>query len=755
MSNSFLSQLREKIHIKDLNIKILLIEDDVTDAKLISKLLSDAGRSRIDIINAGTLTGGMVYLRKEPFDLVLLDLKLPDNEGVEGVEKIKNEFSMMPIVVLTGQHYEELATEAIRMGAQDYLRKDDISAQVINRTLLYAIERQKNENTYKLQQAHMHSVIENTDDAIWALDRNLNITLLNHAFARFYKKLYGNDISYGAGFMSAVPRTQVMTWQNSFKQCLLGQSFINELEFETPSGRLIYRFAFKPIMVKDEISGISVYGHDLTFQKNAESIVKESEDRFLAFMKYSPAITWIKDEMSRYVYMNRIVSPFDKGVSSVVGKTDFELLPKEIASRFFEADRKVINSNERHESIYETNNEDGTSSYWLVNKFPLQGQGQHKFVGGIAVDVTAQHQAEQNLLKSEKKYRTLIETMNEGLIYMDRNNKLKFSNPRFAEILGYSHNEIEAMNGLIDLVHEQDRSLFNSNLSVNSCEKRTQFEIRLKAQDDTWKWLMFNCAAIFDNRNEGVMGFLCTVVEISKIKHTEKKLRDSNQELNTFIYKLSHDLKGPMASILGITNVAKLELTDTNALRYMDYIQLGASRLDSILRDLVDTVRIKEGTLNATIISFQNVINHVMRKLDNTDGYDDIKWEILIDEACQFQSDAEMIQTAMFNLLDNAIRYRAQHDSAEVSVRVKVNTTGAILCIEDNGVGIAEAVQQKVFDMFYRGNTESKGTGLGLYIAKNAVEKLNGHIELTSTEGKGTRVDIVLPYIEQTQRPGA
>ncbi len=229
------------------------------------------------------------------------------------------------------------------------------------------------------------------------------------------------------------------------------------------------------------------------------------------------------------------------------------------------------------------------------------------------------------------------------------------------------------------------------------------------------------------------------------LRKQNEELTKVNKELDNFVYSVSHNLRGPLASAIGLVNLATHEknLSELNFLHSM----LGSSlhKLDETLNEILEYAKNARTEVQLGEIDWQYILDHCFHKLNYLEQDEEIMkdFELALDEP--FFSDGGRITTLLMIVLSNAFQYRNKIWPARVFISVTVSEQHAILRIQDNGVGIPAAVLPKVYEMFYRGTEDSKGAGLGLYIAKEIVTKLNGKISVTSIEGEGATVQIVIP----------
>ncbi|OFY85713.1 MAG: hypothetical protein A3F72_12240 [Bacteroidetes bacterium RIFCSPLOWO2_12_FULL_35_15] len=229
-------------------------------------------------------------------------------------------------------------------------------------------------------------------------------------------------------------------------------------------------------------------------------------------------------------------------------------------------------------------------------------------------------------------------------------------------------------------------------------------------------------------------------------RELEKQLSEKINEMETLISKLSHDLRSPLLSVLGLINVAENDPESDKSI-YLDKIKESIKRLDHIIIDITNTIYVSTMEQNPEVIQFEKMINETIAVLQFRENFEKIKISILINQTKDFYSDPKFLQSIIQNLLENAVKYSNCLIEPCIEIVVQEDAKGVLLKITDNGTGISPEFHDKIFDMFFRGTEISKGTGLGLYIVKKAVEKLHGKIELQSEKGKGTIFTIHLPNL--------
>lgn len=233
-----------------------------------------------------------------------------------------------------------------------------------------------------------------------------------------------------------------------------------------------------------------------------------------------------------------------------------------------------------------------------------------------------------------------------------------------------------------------------------------------------------------------------------KIKVSNKKLRKANTELDNFVYSVSHDLRAPIASVLGLVNLAKKEKDGKSLQSYLEMVAKSAQQQDAFIKDKLDLSRNSRLEVMQNDISFQEIVENIFDQYQYMDLDKQIKKNIQIDQKMPFSSDKSRIKVVLNNLISNAIRH-SKNKNVEIDITIEVNEALASILVKDNGVGIGKEHLQNIFKMFYRGTDETAGSGLGLYIVNETIDKLRGAINIQSEINKGTVVKIELPNLHE------
>jgi signal transduction histidine kinase len=229
------------------------------------------------------------------------------------------------------------------------------------------------------------------------------------------------------------------------------------------------------------------------------------------------------------------------------------------------------------------------------------------------------------------------------------------------------------------------------------------------------------------------------------LEDEQEKLEKANQELDQFLYSTSHDLRAPIASILGLTYLGKLEFEEEKARTFMDMIETRIKKLDLIIGDILNLSRSKKIDVRIEELDLKEMIDNTVMDIKFNKGASAISLDYKHDPSHVFKSDFNQVKIILNNLMGNAVKYHnINQENPYIRVTFFRKKDAVEIGIEDNGQGIPEDSLPKIFDMFFRASPTTEGTGLGLYIVREALTKINGNIEVKSRYGKGSVFTIIL-----------
>ncbi len=263
-------------------------------------------------------------------------------------------------------------------------------------------------------------------------------------------------------------------------------------------------------------------------------------------------------------------------------------------------------------------------------------------------------------------------------------------------------------------------------------------------------------AAILNALNQREMESRRLVTELKlrdqneELIKTNELLRKINMELDNFVYSVTHNLRAPLMSVLGLVTIARMEdeKTERPTNNLFNMIEHSIHRLDDTLKEILDYSRNARTETSVSVIDLDTIFNDTLERLKYLKGFDRIEKQIYIEGEVPIYSDNYRLQVIFQNLISNSIKYQ-DVEKPRSFIRIEVEATAHDIRIQfsDNGMGIREEYLSKMFSMFFRATERSEGAGLGLYIVKESVQKLGGEITLDSTFNEGTTFSIRLPNL--------
>lgn len=415
---------------------------------------------------------------------------------------------------------------------------------------------------------------------------------------------------------------------------------------------------------------------------------------------------------------------------------------------------------------------------------------EQEYVIVIARDISEQVALERKLDSKERFFETLIESTEDTLLLVDRDGSILYASPSCFKQWGYTVEELQGEN-LQRLVHPDDSEFFEKIFREIASTPKKVFRLTYRSlhKEGFYNWLEAQAKNLMRDDAIGAILFsahnvtnqvlaeeriiqaleraerLNEELERSKaellrsqrelrqinaiLEENNAELKKINTELDRFVYSASHDLRAPIASALGIITVCKM-LDDVEQIKgYLDLQEKGLKKLDSFIQDILDYSRNARLDIQPEQIDLQTLIQSVFEQYAYFDNAERICKLINIEAEVPFYSDRRRLTVVLNNLVSNAIRYMSpRRQEPYVKVSVLVDSQQAHFSIEDNGIGIEEKHLPRIFEMFYRATQDQSGSGLGLYIVKETIEKLKGSIQIVSKYGEGTNITFSVPNLQ-------
>jgi signal transduction histidine kinase len=230
-----------------------------------------------------------------------------------------------------------------------------------------------------------------------------------------------------------------------------------------------------------------------------------------------------------------------------------------------------------------------------------------------------------------------------------------------------------------------------------------------------------------------------------EISHQNQALTKANAELDRFVYSASHDLRAPLTSMLGLIHIARKTEDPKEIEQCLEMLKSRVHRLDDFIHEIIDISRNARIDVIRQPVNLRALMHEVTENLKYA-KHPSLEVTVKIPAEVQYESDPARLKIILNNLVGNAFKYQdLRKEKPFVHIEISIDQSGLTITIEDNGIGISEEHHTKLFSMFYRASDQAEGSGLGLYITKEAVDKLSGTIKFQSVHGQGSTFTVWLP----------
>ncbi|HYG03672.1 MAG TPA: ATP-binding protein [Chryseosolibacter sp.] len=269
-------------------------------------------------------------------------------------------------------------------------------------------------------------------------------------------------------------------------------------------------------------------------------------------------------------------------------------------------------------------------------------------------------------------------------------------------------------------------------------------------------WISYMISAHIMEKRKGLLQNLVNS-RTYELQQVNEELRLRNTELDRFVYSASHDLSAPLKSLMGLINVARMERPGNTHDQYLKMMERSVLKLDQFIREVVSYSRNSRMPLKLERFNFATLVENVLQDFQYSPNFISIQFVINDDTDSQMVCDITRLKIILNNLISNAINFQRSEKNVKpfVKIHLTMHDGHYVITVEDNGRGIGKEHVDKIFDMFYRASEDSQGSGLGLYILKESVTKLDGSISVTSVLHEGTtfKIRLPVPLMANVSRP--
>lgn len=366
----------------------------------------------------------------------------------------------------------------------------------------------------------------------------------------------------------------------------------------------------------------------------------------------------------------------------------------------------------------------------------------------IVRDVTEKIQAREALYQSREEFRTLTDNSTDIIARLTKDSRFLYINKSISNLTGKSldfySGKTPAEAGFPTNLCKGIEFIIHKTIATR---KTTSYYFENEELQHDFRYAHVISVPEF-NINGEIASVLCTVQDVTQLKMNEQQLIQTGKDLDRFVYSASHELRAPLKSILGLTRLIAQDIKSDNFGELMEYIsriERSVLRLDETVKDVIEYSRNNRLSIERKQISFPEIICQVTENLSSLVNFSKIEIINKIEEGIPFYSDSRRIQIVLNNVISNSIKYAdLKKEKSFIHITIHFTEEECFINIRDNGIGIDNKYLTHIFEMFYRATTTNEGDGLGLYIVKETLLKLEASIEVESEIGEGTNFTIRL-----------
>ncbi|MFV0446394.1 MAG: PAS domain S-box protein [Planctomycetaceae bacterium] len=494
---------------------------------------------------------------------------------------------------------------------------------------------------------------------------------------------------------------------------------------------------------------VHAFLRDISDRRRAESAIRGSEALYHSLVDSLPIHVIRKSAAGQLTFANRCYCDLlGRSLSELIGKTDFDLFPRELAEKYVQDDQRVAATGEIFHDI-EKNVTEGKARYFEVYKVPVMGgDGKVAETQAIFWDVTDRVETRQELARERDLLRTLMDHLPDLVYVKDRESRYILGNVAQARLAG--------LKNVDELVGRTAEDFFPSDLAnhyanedsvvMESGEAMLDREEHWTDQYGREFWFLSSKVPLRDQDGE-LLGIVGIDRNITKRKRMEAELLRSNRELDEFVSVVTHDLQSPLRGVSTYCKLLAKEAESSLGNDGREYLQEaldGISRMQRLINSLRDYARATEKKREPVPIDLEVVLDQALSNLEVE--LRERNAVVTHDPLPTLPGDAVQLMQLLQNLIANAIKY-CRGRQPQVHVSCEQLREAWHFSISDNGIGIEPQRLQDIFRIFQRlhaDESEFSGTGIGLSVCKRIVERHNGRIWVESTPDVGSTFHFTL-----------
>ncbi len=739
-------------------IKILHLEDRSADADQVAYLLRKSDMAAEIKVVDSRVAYEEALITFTP-DLIISDHTLPSFTSLEALDLLQASQLKIPFILVTGTVSEEFAVKAMRYGADDYLLKDRLQRLPI--AIAGLIKKYKKDRKQQKVEAELLNIDNNSPDVICTMDEEGRFVHLSAAATAILG--YPSSELIGKKYIDMVLAEDVSATTAVAASILRGNAVtMFENRYVRKDGKIV------PLLWSARWDAVEKVMYctakDATEKKRLEQSIQSEQQRLIdLFLDAPAAISLVRGPMHIYEMANPLFLKFT-GRKDIIGKTTGDAFPELKSQGLNKLLDKVYRTGKtvrrKQVSLWFDREGNGklTEVFWDYVCQPYRnGAGEVEGVFFFAVDVTEQILTRRKIENTKKQYEDLVQDLPIAVYTCDAGGFLSLYN-KAAKELWAREPKIgkDKWCGAVKIFDEQGVNVpfHESPMALASKDGSAVpgAEIIIERPDGTKRNVVTHPSPTFDAEGSPT-GFINMLIDITEQKRLQKEtlalienLQNKNQDLQKFSYIVSHNLRAPIAKIIGITSIMGCDQAENSEL--IKLIAGEAENLDQIVKDINLIVAARKAALVETEnVYFENKLLQILQLLETEILQSDATITSNFSRIKEVKTIKPYLYSILYNLVSNAIKYRRPETPLRIHIRTTREAAFACLSVEDNGRGIdLKQNGSKLFGLYKRFHGDAiPGKGIGLTLVKTQVESLGGRVEVKSTVNRGSTFKVFLP----------
>ena len=516
---------------------------------------------------------------------------------------------------------------------------------------------------------------------------------------------------------------------------------------------------------------------DITERKRAEEALRESEKRFRELADLLPQVVWETDTTGNFTFVNRHgFLSFGYSPGEIIGSFNaLNVFIPEDRDRVRKDLQMVLAGEQLAGKEYTVVRKDGRTFPVIVYAAPIFQRGQRVGLRGIALDITERKRAEETLRQSEENLKVYLESGPDGVYLIDLKGRFLYGSKKAEEIIGLEKEQLIGKSFLaLNLLSAQHLTKAGKLLALNMMGKSTgPDEFELRRRDGRSVWVEISTTPIKQEGEVVVIGFVRDITERKRMQREleerseqllaqQQQLLDKTEEVaranqlkSQFLANMSHELRTPLNAVIGFSELMLDEVPgkiNEDQRQCLTDILQSSRHLLSLINEVLDLSKIESGRLEfrQEEVALTEVLESLTRTMMPILTPRQQSLDISLEEGLPpIRSDMGRLGQVLLNLVDNASKFTP--DGGKLRVEAVRDGDWCQISVIDNGIGIKKEDQERIFEPFSRLDNplgrQRGGTGLGLTLVKQIVEKYGGKIWVDSEPGPGSRFTFTLPFV--------